>query len=76
MLAQFKSAKTADERQSVLADVAEFNKKNPGAGLTRSQLLKSLTEFNKAGARSSALGVNLRGRNTQYLEEGEAYNVE
>lgn len=76
LLAQFKSAKTADERQSVLADVAEFNKKNPGAGLTRSQLLKSLTEFNKAGARSSALGVNLRGRNTQYLEEGEAYNVE
>lgn len=76
LMTRFKNAKTAEERQSVLADVVEFNKKNPGAGITRSQLIKSQRGFYEAGQRSGALGVNLRGKNTQYLEEGEAYNVE
>lgn len=76
LMQRFRTAKSASDRTAVLADVVEFNKKNPGAGITRSQLIKSLHTFSESSERSKTMGLNLQKKQRVYLEEGEPYNVE
>lgn len=76
LMQRFRSAKNSDARATVLADVAEFNKKNPGEGITRSELIKSMHNFTEASSRSKTMGLNLQKKQRVYLEEGEPYNVE
>jgi hypothetical protein len=73
LLRRFQNAGTADERDGVISDIRDFNKANPMAGISRSQLLKSAQSFKERAQRSSLYGVDLQGDDVLYAEEGEIY---
>lgn len=64
------------ERGEMIQKIAEFNRANPAARISRSQLLKSMESFRKRSQLSRRYGVVLEGADTQYAEEGEVYNDE
>lgn len=63
----------ADERRELLKEISEFNRANPAAGITRSQLLKSLRSFREREERMRRYGVDLRGDDILYAKRGEVY---
>jgi hypothetical protein len=64
------------ERADILKEIVEFNRDNPGALITRAQLLKSAQGFRDREARVRRYGVDLRGRQRAYLEEGSPYEAD
>ncbi len=75
LLRRFNNA-DASERVGILKDITEFNRNNPEALITRAQLLKSAKGFRDREARVSRYGVDLRGRERAYLEEGSPYETD
>jgi hypothetical protein len=73
LLRRFRSAETSEERAQIAIEVAEFNKANPEAVITRSALLRSLTGNVEAEQRIQRLGGNFRGREVLYATRGEAF---
>jgi hypothetical protein len=76
LLRRFQNAGTAENREGVIRDIQDFNRANPAAGISRSQLLKSARSFKERAQRSSLYGVDLQGKNILYAEEGEIYEDE
>lgn len=72
LLRRFQNA-SVDERAGIIGEIAEFNRGNPMAGISRSQLLKSVQSFKERSVRTSSLGVDLQGDDILYEEEGSAY---
>jgi len=72
LMRRFQNA-DASERPAIIQEIIEFNRANPAAGISRSQLLKSVQAFKKRAARTSRFGVDLQGDDIAYAEEGEVY---
>lgn len=72
LMRRFQNA-SADERADIIGEITEFNRDNPMAGISRSQLLKSVQSFKERSVRTSSLGVDLQGDDILYEEEGSAY---
>jgi hypothetical protein len=64
---------TVAERADLVQEIAEFNKANPAARITRSQLLRSQQSYAQREARMRRYGVDLPGDDIMYQEEGEPY---
>ncbi len=71
LLQKFRRAQTAEERQEVAVEVAEFNKHNPEMTITRSALLRSLTGAAESEARMQTMGADLRGREVLYMDRDD-----
>jgi hypothetical protein len=71
LLQKFRRAKTQDERREVAVEVAEFNKHNPEAVITRSALIRSLTGAAEAEQRMQKFGADLRGREVLYRDRDD-----
>ncbi len=76
LLKRFRNASTNEERTQIAIEVAEFNKANPEAVITRSALLKSLTGQVEASQRIQALGGNFTGRQVLYSSRGNFADVD
>lgn len=72
LLRRFQNA-APDERAGIIREITEFNRANPAAGISRSQLLKSVQSFKERAARTSRFGVDLQGDDILYEQEGEVY---
>lgn len=64
------------DRADILQEITEFNRGNPEALITRAQLLKSAKGFKDRESRVHRFGVDLRGRQRAYLEEGSPYEAD
>lgn len=73
LMMRFQNARTPEARADVLGDITVFNKTNPAASISRSQLMKSIVSFKERAARTSRFGVDLRGKNALYANEGDYY---
>lgn len=72
LLRRFQNA-DPDERAGIIREIAAFNRANPAATISRSQLLKSTVEFRRREARVKRYGVDLRGADVAYAEAGSPY---
>lgn len=72
LIQRFNNA-SPEERADIVAEVAEFNRGNPGARISRSQLLKSLKGFKQREQRVKRYGADLSRRQMIYEHEGDPY---
>lgn len=76
LLKRFRNAKSDADRQQVSIEIAEFNKANPEAVITRSAMLKSLVGQVEASQRLQTLGGNFKGRQVLYAQRGQFADVD
>src|SRR5262245_7840755 len=72
LMRRFQNA-APDERAGIIREITEFNRANPAAGISRSQLLRSVQSFKERAARTSRFGVDLQGDDILYEQEGAVY---
>jgi hypothetical protein len=73
LMRRFQNAASPEDRADIIREITKFNQANPMAGISRSQLLKSVQSFKERSVRTSSLGVDLQGDDLLYAEEGEPY---
>jgi hypothetical protein len=74
LLRRFQNA-APDQRSAIIEEIREFNSANPAAGISRSQLLKSVQSFHERAARTRVFGVDLQGDDVLYEDEGDIYET-
>jgi hypothetical protein len=75
LIRRFQNA-SVDERAGIISEITSFNRANPAASISRSQLLKSMQSFRQREARVKTYGLDLRGADVAYAEEGEPYETD
>lgn len=74
LLQQYRSADDAAERREVLAEITEFNRRNPAARITRSSLLRAVRSKAERELRYRRYGANIRDEEAAaYSQYGRAY---
>jgi hypothetical protein len=63
-----------DERQAILQEIREFNRRQPAMGITMSQILRNAARRKDRELRMQKYGVDLRGDDVTYAEAGDPYN--
>ncbi len=75
LLRRFQNA-SVEDRPALIREITEFNRANPAATISRSQLLKSVQSFKQREQRVKHFGVDLRGADVAYAEEGDPYETD
>lgn len=76
LMRRMQRADTPEERSEILQEVTRFNKANPEAGISRSQLIRSVNSFKEREAKMKRFGLDLRDEDVGYAKEGEIYEDE
>jgi hypothetical protein len=71
LLNRFARADTNEARQQISVEIAEFNKHNPEAVITRSAMLQAIRARAEGGERMQKFGSNLRGREVLYKNRAD-----
>jgi hypothetical protein len=75
LMHRYQNAGSPEGRQQIAMEIGEFNKANPMAVITRSQLIKSMQSFQQSAQRTQILGADLKRNQVGYARRGDAYNV-